>query len=158
MPVVTSETAAPLKRDQADDVADIAARLRLSATRLARQLRQQSDIGLTPTQLSALTAIHRDGPLTLGALAEQERVAPPTITKVIGKLEQQGLVVKQIDADDRRVCRVATSPDGEALLAESRQRKDAWLTNRLTELNTAQRKRLAAALDALDLLTAKERL
>src|SRR5438876_588360 len=138
---------------EAAEIGEIAARLRLSATRLARQLRQQSDIGLTPTQLSALTAIHRDGPLTLGALAEQERVAPPTITKVIAKFEEQGLVVKQIDEGDRRVCRVATSPAGEALLAASRQRKDAWLTTRLTALDADQRKRLAAALEALDLLT-----
>ncbi len=139
------------------DIADVAARLRLSATRLARQLRQQSGSGLTPTQLSALAAIHRDGPLTMGSLAEEERVAPPTITKVIGKLEEQGLVAKEIDLGDRRVCRVATTPAGEALLDESRQRKDAWLTTRLTGLDVRQRKRLAAALDALDLLTAKER-
>ncbi len=138
------------------DLVDVAARLRLSATRLARQLRQQSGIGLTPSQLSALAAVHREGPLTLGALADEERVAPPSVTKVIGKLEQQGLVVKQIDAGDRRVCRVATTPAGEALLAEIRERKDAWLINRLASLEPGDRNRLAAALDALDLLTTKE--
>jgi DNA-binding MarR family transcriptional regulator len=153
----TPDLAEALQTTETPDIADIAASLRLSATRLARQLRQQSDIGLTPTQLSALTAIHRDGPLTLGALAEQERVAPPTITKVIGKLEEQGLVIKQIDAGDRRVCRVATSPTGEALLAESRQRKDAWLTTRLTTLDADQRRRLAGALGALDQLAARDR-
>lgn len=152
----TGRAAKMLTAAESSDIADVAARLRLSATRLARQLRQQSDIGLTPTQLSALTAIHRDGALTLGALAAQERVAPPTITKVVGLLEEQGLVAKQTDAADRRVCRVATTPAGEALLAQSRRRKDAWLTTRLSELDAVQRKRLAAALDALDVLTAKE--
>ncbi len=140
----------------AGDIVAVAARLRLSATRLARQLRQQSDIGLTPTQLSALTAVERDGPLTLGALADQERVAPPTITKVIGKLQEQGLVTKVIDAGDRRICHVATTAAGRALLNESRQRKDAWLATRLAELSPNQRRRLAAALDVLDLLTARE--
>ncbi len=144
-------------RSASADIVDVAARLRLSATRLARQLRQQSGIGLTPTQLSALAAIHREGPLTLGALAEEERVAPPTITKVTGKLEEQGLVAKQTDGADRRVCRVATTPVGEALLAEIRQRKDAWLITRLAALDPADREHLAAALDALDLLTAKDR-
>ncbi len=138
------------------DLVEVAARLRLSATRLARQLRQQSGIGLTPSQLSALAAVHREGPLTLGALAEEEKVAPPSVTKVIGKLEQQGLVAKQIDAADRRVYRVATTPAGETLLRDIRERKDAWLINRLASLEPEDRNRLASALDALDLLTTKE--
>src|SRR6266446_3570880 len=83
---------------------EIAARLRLSATRLARLLRQQS----------ALAVIANHGPLTLGALAEHERVAPPSITKVVTKLEADGLVIRSPDPGDRRVCRVAISPQGTA--------------------------------------------
>ena len=82
---------------------EIAASLRLSATRLARRLRQESDTGLTPSQLSALAAIEHDGPLTLGALADHERVAPPTVTRVVAKLEADGLVARTADPDDRRV-------------------------------------------------------
>ncbi len=148
--------ASPRTKAAPADLVEVAARLRLSATRLARQLRQQSGIGLTPSQLSALAAVHREGPLTLGALADEERVAPPSVTKVIGKLEEQGLVVKQIDADDRRVCRVATTLAGDALLGEIRERKDAWLITRLASLEAGDRNRVAAALDALDLLTTKE--
>ena len=73
---------------------DIAARLRLSATRLARRLRQESGAGLSPSQQSALAVIANHGPLTLGALAEHERVAPPSITKVVSKLECDGLVTR----------------------------------------------------------------
>jgi DNA-binding MarR family transcriptional regulator len=136
---------------------EMAARLRLSATRLARQLRQQSSAGLTPSQLSALASIDRHGPLPLGELAEHERVAPPTITKVINKLEADGLVVRQLDDDDRRFCRVATTPAGDAFLAETRQRRDAWLTVRLDALDDDGRARLAAALDVLETLAGSER-
>src|SRR5690349_10908404 len=100
-----------------------AARLRLSATRLARRLRQEADAGLTPSQLSALAVIANHGPLTLGALAEWERVAPPSATKIVNHLEAAGLVVRTGDPDDRRVTLVATSDAGAALLAESRRRK-----------------------------------
>src|SRR3989442_1480219 len=113
---------------------DIAARLRLSATRLARRLRQESGAGLSPSQQSALAVIANHGPLTLGALAEHERVAPPSITKVVTKLECDGLVTRSPDPADRRVCRVAISPAGSALLEESRLRKTAWLTARISEL------------------------
>lgn len=129
---------------------ELATRLRLSTTRLARLLRQQSSSGLTPSQLSALASIDRHGPLPLGELAEREQVSPPTITKVVNKLEAEGLVTRQADADDRRFCHVATTPAGDALLRETRERRDAWLTVRLAELDPDQRARLAAAVDVLE--------
>jgi DNA-binding MarR family transcriptional regulator len=129
---------------------EIAARLRLSATRLARLLRQESGAGLSPSQQSALAVIANHGPLTLGALAELERVAPPSITKVVSKLECDRLVTRSPDPADRRVCRVAISPEGDALLEESRRRKTAWLTARITELDAERQQRLADALDVLD--------
>jgi DNA-binding MarR family transcriptional regulator len=135
------------------DAASMAARLRLSATRLARQLRQQSDTGLSPSQLSALSAIEQLGPVTLGALADFERVAPPSVTKVVTKLEAAGLVKRRPDTTDRRVVRVSTTADGNALLARMRQRKTMWLTARLGALDPAERDRLSAALDVLDALT-----
>ena len=129
---------------------EIAARLRLSATRLARRLRQESNAGLSPSQQSALAVIANHGPLTLGALAEHERVAPPSITKVVSKLESDGLVTRAPDPTDRRVCRVAISATGEALLEESRRRKTAWLTERISQLDADDQRRLADALDVLD--------
>jgi len=138
------------------DVGPMAAHLRISVTRLARLLRRQSDAGLTPSQLSALTSVERHGPLTLGDLAEHERVAPPSITKVVAKLEQRGFVARRPDAADRRVVHVSCTPAGGALLAHVRQRKDVWLAARLADLDDDQRARLAAALDVLDELTGRE--
>jgi len=141
------------KRPSPTDTAAMAARLRLSATRLARQLRQQSDAGLSPSQLSALATVEHHGPMTLGALADHERVAPPSVTKVVAKLEAAGLVQRALDRDDRRVARVTTTSAGDALLAKVRRRKDVWLAARLNELRAEDRARLAAALDVLDSLT-----
>jgi DNA-binding MarR family transcriptional regulator len=136
-----------------DDTAAIAARLRLSATRLARQLRQESDAALTPSQLSALASIERNGPLTLGALADHERVAPPSVTKVVTKLEAAGLVERRLDERDRRVAWISMTTAGKARLAQIRQRKHAWLSARLAKLDDDQRRCIADALDALDTLT-----
>jgi DNA-binding MarR family transcriptional regulator len=141
--------------DVVDDV-EIAARLRLSATRLARRLRQEADTGFTPSQLSALAAIHNRGPLTLGALADHERVAPPSITKVVAKLETEGLVTRAADPSDGRVSHVSVTPAGRALIEETRRRKTTWLAGRVRQLDAADRARLAGALDALDALLARE--
>jgi len=135
------------------DTAALAARLRLSATRLARRLRQEADAGLSPSQLSALSSIELRGPLTLGALAEHERVAPPSVTKVVAKLEAAGLVERRADAGDKRVVWVSPTAEGVNRLATVRQRKDAWLTARIAELDGDDRARLADALDTLEALT-----
>jgi DNA-binding MarR family transcriptional regulator len=139
------------------DVGALAARLRVSSTRLARLLRRQGDTGLSPSQLSALTSVEVHGPMTLGALAEHERVAPPSVTRVVGKLEELGLVTRLADASDRRVQRVSLTDAGAALLAEVRQRKDVWIAARLAQLDEDRRARLADALDALDALTQQDR-
>ncbi len=131
----------------------IAGRLRISATRLARRLRQEARTGLTLSRLSALTAVEGHGPLTLGALADHERVAPPTITRVVAKLEEEDLVLRQRDPDDRRITRVVITTKGRNLLSASRRRKTTWLTTRLDELDSDSRARLAQALDVLDELT-----
>jgi DNA-binding MarR family transcriptional regulator len=138
------------------DVDDAAARLRLSATRLARRLRQQADTGLSPSQLSALAAIEGQGSLTLGALADRERVAAPTITRVVTKLVEDGLVERQTDPTDRRATRVQVTAAGRRLLDESRQRKTAWLHGRLQQLPADELARLVAALEVLESLTADE--
>jgi len=153
MPASSATTPRPDVEDDPSDVASIAGRLRLSATRLARQLRQEASTGLSPSQLSALAQIHGHGPLTLGALAEHERVAPPSITRVVSKLEGDGLVTRQPSPDDRRVVNVAVTPAGENLLDQTRRRKDAWLAARLSELGAHDRARLEGALDVLDALT-----
>lgn len=140
----------------APDEAEIAARLRLSATRLARRLRQEADSGFTPSQLSALSTIHNRGPITLGALADQERVAPPSITKVVAKLEADGLVERTPDAIDGRVCHVSTTRAGRTLVEESRRRKTNWLAGRLHELGPDAQARLAGALDVLDAILLTE--
>lgn len=143
-------------RSTTTDAAEMASRLRLSATRLARRLRQESGSGLTPSLLSALAAVSNAGSLTLGELADHERVAPPSITKVVAKLEADGLLTREADPTDGRVSRVRPSKAGAALIAETRQRKTAWLTTRIRELDPEAQARLADALDILDRLYAEE--
>jgi DNA-binding MarR family transcriptional regulator len=134
---------------------EVAAGLRLSTTRLARRLRTEAEIGLTPSLLSALAVVHVHGPLTLGSLADLEGIAPPTVTKIVGKLQDQHLVERITDPADRRVCRVETTADGEALLARSRERKTAWLAARLDGLAPDDLAVLARAASIIDgLLTA----
>lgn len=140
--------------DATSDPEALAAALRLSVTRLARILRQQSDAGLTPTQLAALATLDRVGPMSIGALADEEQVGAPTATKIVDKLEAAGQVARAADATDRRITRVSVTPAGRALLADLRARKTAWLSARLSDLSAEQLATVADAVAVLDHLTA----
>jgi DNA-binding MarR family transcriptional regulator len=135
---------------------DLADRLRLVITRLARRLRQQGPSDTSPTQLAALATIERQGPITLGDLAAAERVQPPTVTAAIDRLEGQGLVRRLPDESDRRVVRVAITATGRKLLARQRSRKTAYLAQRLDALDKADRATLAEAAVILDRLLQPE--
>src|SRR5438132_13299080 len=123
-----------MKTKERSETAD---RLGMAITRLARILRQQAADDLTPTMRAAVGTIARQGPLTLGELATIEQVAPPTITKVVGKLEDRGLVEREADPADRRVTRVVLSGRGPRWLEADRPRRHAWLADRIEPLGGA---------------------
>lgn len=129
---------------------DLADHLRLVVTRLARRLRQASDVDTSPTQLAVLGTIDRKGPITLGDLATSERVQPPTITAAVGRLEHQELVRRRTDAADRRVTHVEITSAGRRFLGRQRSRKTAYLARRLDALEPAERTTLADAAAILE--------
>ena len=128
---------------------ELAARLRLLVMRLHRRLRAEAGDELTPSQTAALVSVQRYGPLTLGRLAELERVTPPSITRIVAALESEGLVRRETDPGDRRVARVSITEPGDALLQRSRTRKTAFIAERLAGLGDAD---LRAVRDALPVL------
>ena len=149
----TGSTPGPLTGStEGDEVAEVASRMRLATARLHRTLRQSADSGLSPSQLSALVAIDRHGSMTLGELATHEAVAPPTITGVVARLEADGNVAREADPLDRRVVRVTATDQGREVVIRTRERKDAWLTQRIAGLDPEELERLAAALPVIEAL------
>jgi DNA-binding MarR family transcriptional regulator len=135
-----------------DQDQDLPARLRLAVMRLARRLRQQAEEGATPSMLSALSSVERLGPITLTELAHFERVRPPSITKVVARLEEEGLVKRSIDLNDRRVARIALTAKGKRFIEQNRSRKNAYLARAMSTLAPEELKVLNDALDVLDRL------
>jgi DNA-binding MarR family transcriptional regulator len=136
---------------------DLVVSLRLAVGRLARRLRQQTEGGVTASQFSALSSIAHYGPITLGQLAAVERLRPPSVTRMVSTLEDAGLVVRHADIDDRRVCRVETTPLGRELLERTRSRKDAYLATRLATLGPDELDVLRDATVVLERLLEEER-
>jgi DNA-binding MarR family transcriptional regulator len=136
--------------------AELAARLRLAVARLSRRLRRETEGGVSPSQVSALSSIARAGPLTLGELSALEQVQPPTMTRVVGCLEDEGLVARTVDPGDRRIARVSITAAGERFLQRNRHREDAFLASRLRALEADDRAALARATELLERLVEAE--
>jgi DNA-binding MarR family transcriptional regulator len=134
----------------------LGSQLRLVTLRLSRRLRQQNVGEVSPSQLSALSTVAQRGELTLGELAAIERIAPPSMTRIAARLEDQGWLERRVDASDRRVARVAVSPAGEALLDENRTRRDAFLSKRLQEFTEEERAVLRRAVPLLERLASED--
>jgi DNA-binding MarR family transcriptional regulator len=140
--------------DRAED--EVAARLRLAVTRLHRRLRQQGAGDLTQSQASALASIERLGSPTLGALAARESVRPPSMTRIVGALEELGYVSRVTDSNDRRVARVTLSTEGQRILEHNRSAKNAFLAQQLHRLEPGERLALADLTNLLERLLAAD--
>jgi DNA-binding MarR family transcriptional regulator len=135
----------------APDLAQVA-QLRVAVARLNRRLRQQTDTDLPLTLQSTLVSIEQHGPLSLGELAGHERISPATVTKIIRRLTDDGLVTRSPDPDDGRVVRVAITSLGQQRLADSRQRRNAWLATRLGEPGAPSAHALRTTVEVLEAL------
>jgi DNA-binding MarR family transcriptional regulator len=140
-----------------EDVTQLASRLRLAIARTARRLRQEADTDLSPALTAALATIETHGPLTPSELAEHERVQRPTATRIVARLEEEGLIDRAADPEDGRASLLSVSRAGRDLLRRLRGRKNAYLARRLRELDEREVAALERAADVLERLLESER-
>ncbi|MGK5680426.1 MarR family winged helix-turn-helix transcriptional regulator [Actinoplanes sp. URMC 104] len=129
---------------------ELAKSLREAIQRLNRRVRQARPVGdLTFSQLSALTSLQLAGALTPRELADVERVQPPTMTKIVGKLEERGLVARTPHPTDGRQVILSATERGQAVHAQFEQARNEWLASQLAALSPAERETLARAAEVL---------
>lgn len=120
--------------------------LRVSLMKVTRRLRaEKSDTELTDSQMSVLAVLDRRGPLTPRALADFERVQPPSMTRTLAALTERGLVDRAPDPADGRQVIVRITGSGAAAVTATRRQRDAWLAQRLADLDPEERAVLARA-------------
>lgn len=144
-PAAESAGERPAPADLAD-LAELSTDLRLAILRLSRRVRHEAaaaDLG--EAQYCVLAELTREGAVTPRALADHARVRPPTMTRTIAGLEEQGLVVRRPHPDDGRQILVELTEAGVELVAETKRRRTAWMSRRLAELTEAERELLAEA-------------
>ncbi|MFF2007899.1 MarR family winged helix-turn-helix transcriptional regulator [Streptomyces sp. NPDC058195] len=136
------------------DAEELAVHLSAVVGRLLRRLRGTSSGGrLTLSQRAVLSRLDREGPATTAALARAEYVRPQSMRLTLGALESQGLVGRSPDPADGRKSVMALTAAGAAALAGVRAAKHDWLAEALAaELDGAERRTVAEAVELLDRL------
>ncbi|MEV6347008.1 MarR family transcriptional regulator [Actinoplanes sp. NPDC051851] len=128
----------------------LAKTLREAIIRFSRRVRQARPVGdLTFSQLSALTSLQLHGALTPRELADVERVQPPTMTKIVGKLEERGLVARTPHPTDGRQVILAATQEGRDVYSLNERLRNEWLAGQLDRLTPEERDILARAAEIM---------
>lgn len=129
----------------------VAGRLHSAAIHLLRRLRRQDEhLEIGPARLSALSVLVFGGPCTLGRLAAAEQVKPPTMSRLVAKLERDGLATRVIDSADRRSIQITATRLGRVVLRRGRERRVQELARRLAPLQRHELDDLARAAELMD--------
>ncbi len=137
-----------------ETASNLAAQLRTELSRLKRRLREQGKRGdLTPSQISVLLRLEKDGPATVSGLARAEGVRPQSMSSIVTVLQETGLVTGIPDPEDGRKTLMSLSDECETLLRENRAARQDWLTTViLQKLSAQEQKQLTTTLKLLSRL------
>jgi DNA-binding MarR family transcriptional regulator len=122
-----------------------------------QQTQRLKAFDLTVPQYMTLRAIQAYGrSCTMSELAEAAFQVSATITGIVDRLEERGVVARQPNPADRRSFRVSLTVAGMTLLANIAQQKRQLLQEYLAAVPAAKRRELLQMLrDYLQLMTAE---
>jgi DNA-binding MarR family transcriptional regulator len=134
---------------------------RVLAERFNRQIRdivlmlRRASAGqpITTQQMFVMGSLE-GGSRRMSDLAAEHGVRLPTMTRQVGRLARDGLVIRGRDTEDARVVTAELTPVGRQRLAEARERRITFIAGRMTLLSDAERASVEAALPALEKLFA----
>jgi DNA-binding MarR family transcriptional regulator len=137
-----------LQPERSERIAYIASQLLARASLLSRLLASHLGGELSRTEVGLLNTLS-GGPRRITELAELERLKQPTMTVLVQRLEQDGLVSRERHAGDGRVVLVNLTEAGSVALEDYRAQARAALSAYLTEMPDEQVEALAAATETL---------
>lgn len=136
--------------------ADAVARLRGVIARLSRQFNRSSTLeGLTPSQASALGLIVHRGPVSLAELTRVEGLNPTMVSRIVGHLDELGLITRTQNPDDMRAGLVEGTRAGRTTNDRIRTERAAVVSATLARVSEEHRALILAALPALEALDAE---
>jgi DNA-binding MarR family transcriptional regulator len=137
--------------DVTSEVFDVVGRFR-------RQLRRSTGrgfdaAGLTQSQAELLRLVGRQPGISVREAATELGLVPNTASTLVSKLAADGLLIRAVDTDDRRVGRLRLTEPAQRIADESRAARRATLAAVVDELDAEQVEHLARGLRVLAEMT-----
>jgi DNA-binding MarR family transcriptional regulator len=128
--------------------------------RFRRQLRRSTGrgfgaTGLTQSQAELLRLVGRQPGISVREAAAELGLVPNTASTLVSKLAADGLLIRSVDADDRRIGRLTLTEPAQRIADESRAARRAALATVVDELDAHQIDQLAHGLRVLAEMTRK---
>jgi DNA-binding MarR family transcriptional regulator len=129
----------------------LATEIRALVSKLKRRLREQAAPGdLTPSQISVLLRLEREGPATTSSLARLEGMRPQSMGSVVAALEAAGLVSGIPDPLDGRQTILSLTDSCRKWIEDGRAARQDWLTRTLqARLSPPEQEKLLEAVELL---------
>ncbi len=126
--------------------------------RFRRQLRRSAGRGfdsarLTESQAELLWLVGLQPGVSVSAAAAELGLVPNTASTLVSKLVSGGLLLRTVDATDRRVGQLWLAEPAQQIIDASRAARRALLSDVLGELDHDQIAALAKGLEVLDTMT-----
>lgn len=142
-----------LNEHKNNDIDALALRLTTATSRFTRVAGRVPGVTHSVTAWRTLAALDSAGPGRVSELAAQERISQPTMTGLVQRLADEGLVERGPDPDDGRATRVTITANGSRALAEYRRAAAARIRPALDRLSDFDRATLARAAELLAEIT-----
>ena len=117
-----------------------------AAIHLLRHVRVvDQEMGISAARASALSVLVFGGPRTLTELAQAEQVSAPTMSRLVGAMETEGLVRRERHEADARSIRLHATAKARRILERGRARREQVLDELFAPLPAADRTAIARA-------------
>jgi len=119
-------------------------------SRKLRQIQQQHDEQMiSAAKLAALQIIKAHNPVTLKELAALQKVALPTMSKIVDELQKRSLVIRALSKNDARKRWIVPTQKGIKSLNDAEKVVDQYWQQKLGKLTDKQRQQLSSSLELL---------
>jgi DNA-binding MarR family transcriptional regulator len=121
---------------------------------VSRMMRREFDervrgIGVTRPQWRVLTLLARHGGVNQGQVADLLEVEPITLSRMVDRLQEAGLVERRADPRDRRAWQLFLTDKATPILSQIRERADELMVELLEGVNANEQAVLSKALSKI---------
>lgn len=141
-----------IRGDTSSEFDSAALQLVATSSRFTRAIMRLAGGGGSIGTWRTLAALIEGGPARVGDLADLERIRQPTMTALIRRMENEGLLTRTPDPDDRRATLISVTPAGRARFDAFRREAESVLRPAWERLSDFDQATITRAVELIERL------